>query len=72
METDVGKKKCHFPFKRNGKWYHDCVEDTPRWCSLTEDYDTDKQKANCVCEYCNAFDWTKTQGNRALGIFLFV
>ncbi|XP_042191987.1 lymphocyte antigen 75 isoform X3 [Callorhinchus milii] len=44
-------KPCVFPFKHEGNWYHDCVNEKgggAQWCSTTIDYDMDKKWGNCL------------------------
>jgi len=56
VETTDGKK-CAFPFLYNGRLVSNCVADNGgAWCSLTYNYDGDKQKGICK------EDETKTYG----------
>lgn len=43
------QKCCVFPFIYNGKTYHNCIHTGHiwQWCSLTANYDKDKQWGNC-------------------------
>ena len=48
-ETEGGKC-CVFPFKYKGKMYSQCtdIDWNRKWCSLTNDYDSDRLWDNCT------------------------
>ncbi|KAM8876936.1 lymphocyte antigen 75 isoform 1-T1 [Synchiropus picturatus] len=43
---------CDFPFKYNGKWYHECLvngfTDGSTWCSTSSNYDRDQKMGFCL------------------------
>lgn len=47
--SDGSYQKCVFPFKYKSLTYTSCINlDQPDyWCSLTADFDTDKQRGTC-------------------------
>jgi len=42
---------CVFPFKRNGKWYAECIplsdDAGSLWCATSSDFDKDQLFGNC-------------------------
>ena len=51
MGGNAQGKPCKFPFRANGRVYHDCTRDgkhdSYKWCSTTSDYDKDGKWGIC-------------------------
>lgn len=46
---NAGGRPCQFPFKYQNNVYDQCIPDGNNyWCSVTDDYDRDNLRGNCV------------------------
>ncbi|RVE60553.1 hypothetical protein OJAV_G00182070 [Oryzias javanicus] len=43
-------KECKFPFRHGGRIHHHCISTSKPWCSLTHNYDRDRQWGFCAPE----------------------
>ena len=47
--------RCVFPFIYKGSPYYDCINEpggtTYPWCSMTDNYDRDKRRSDCISKY---------------------